>query len=166
MVTPSEGGTQGAWPERSEAEDEEQERDSEECSAMEEQEKVVQMIVGQPAAGWTKAESLIGSGSKKAQVPLSENTKAVRARQGRAEKAAKAASEGLLFSLPMAMFPGVSLPLAAPLSQRFHPSVSLRTSTNHLRVVTKKKIFQRTSLSLECGLEGIGQTCRVTAVIP
>ena len=61
----------GAWPESSEAEDEQQDREAEECEAMEEQQKVVR-VIGQPAAGWTKAECLLGSGGK-AHVPLSEN---------------------------------------------------------------------------------------------
>ena len=40
----------GAWPEWSEAEDEQQESETEECKATEEQQMVAQMI-GQPAAG-------------------------------------------------------------------------------------------------------------------
>ena len=63
------------WPEWSEAKDEEQESESEGCRATEEQERVVQ-TPGQPAAGWTKVESLLG-GDK---VPLSENIEAVWAR--------------------------------------------------------------------------------------
>ena len=66
-----EGGMLGAWPESSEAEDEQQDREAEECEAMEEQQKVVR-VMGQPAAGWTKAECLLGSGGK-THVPLSEN---------------------------------------------------------------------------------------------
>ena len=69
----------GAWPEWSEAEGEEERRATE---------KVVQ-ILGQPAAGWTKAEILLDSGK----VPLSENTKVVWAWQDREKKAAKAADE-------------------------------------------------------------------------
>ena len=75
----------GVWPEWSEAEDEEQESENEECRATE---KVVQ-VLGQLVARWTKAESLLGSGK----VLLSENTKAVWAREDRAKKAAKAADE-------------------------------------------------------------------------
>ena len=84
----SDGGMPGAWPEWSAPEGEEQESEGEECRAME---KVVQ-ILGQLVAGWTKAESLLGSGK----VPLSENTLVVWARQDRAKKAAKAADEKLL----------------------------------------------------------------------
>ena len=62
----------GAWPEWSETEDEEQENGSEKFRATEEQRRVAQ-TVGQPAAGWTKVGSLLGSGM----VRLSENTKAV-----------------------------------------------------------------------------------------
>ena len=47
----------GAWPERSEAKGESE----------------LMQVLGQPAAGWTKAESLLGGGK----VPLSEDTKAV-----------------------------------------------------------------------------------------
>ena len=78
----------GAWSEWSEAEDEEQESEGEECRAIEEQEGVVQTL-GQPAAGRTKAESLLGGGK----VSLCENTGVVWARQDRAKKAAKAADE-------------------------------------------------------------------------
>lgn len=46
-------------------------------------------IPGQPAAGWTEAESLLG-GDK---APLSESTEAVWAWQDRAKKAAKAVDE-------------------------------------------------------------------------
>ena len=56
--------------------------------ATEEPKRVVQTL-GQPAAGWAKAESMLGGGK----VPLSENTKAVWTRQDRAEKVAKAANE-------------------------------------------------------------------------
>ena len=56
-----ESGMPGAWPEWSEAEDEQQ--------------KLVPMI-SRTAAGWTKPESLLGSG-KKAQVTLSEDPKAL-----------------------------------------------------------------------------------------
>ena len=46
-------------------------------------------VLGRLVARWTKAESLLGSGK----VLLSENTKAVWAREERAKKAAKAADE-------------------------------------------------------------------------
>ena len=68
--------------------------------------------LGQPVAGWTKAKSLLGGGK----VPLSENTKAVWAWQDRANRQRKQQMKScLLFSLPMAIFPG-SL-LSALLSQ-------------------------------------------------
>ena len=46
-------------------------------------------VLGRLVARWTKAESLLGSGK----VLLSENTKAVWAREDRAKKAAKTADE-------------------------------------------------------------------------
>ena len=78
--TESGGSIPGAWLEWSEAEGEEQESRSEKCRAMGEQRGVVQTL-GQPAAGWTKAGGLPGGGK----IPLSENTKAVWARQDRAK---------------------------------------------------------------------------------
>ena len=78
-----------AWPEWSEAEDEEQESESEEFRATE---KVVQ-VLGQPAR-WTKAESLLGSGK----VPPSENTKAVGlGRTGQKRQRKQQMKNGLLF---------------------------------------------------------------------
>ena len=75
-----EGGMPGVWPEWSEVEDELQESETEE-------EQVAQ-IIGQPAAGWTETESLLGGGRI-----LSENTRAIWARQDRAKRAAKVAGE-------------------------------------------------------------------------
>ena len=49
-------------------------------------------VLGQPATGWTKAESLLGGGK----APLSENTKAVWSRQDRAKKAADGERSSLL----------------------------------------------------------------------
>ena len=66
------GGMPDAWLEWSEAEDEGQESRSEKFRATEEWRWVVQ-ILGQLAAGWAKAGSLLGGGK----VPLSENTEAV-----------------------------------------------------------------------------------------
>ena len=59
-------------------------------------------VLGQPAAGRTKAESLLGGGK----VPLSENTKAVWAWQDRAKKSAKAADEKR--SSPLASYGDIS----------------------------------------------------------
>ena len=104
-------GMPGAWLEWSEAEDEEQGSGSERCRATEVQRRVVQTL-GPPAAGWTKAGSLLGGGK----VPLSGNTKLFgpgRAKQNRQRK--QRMESGLLFSLPMVIL--LSSLLSALLSQ-------------------------------------------------
>ena len=108
-----------------------------------------------PAAGWTKAESLLGGGK----LPLSENTRAVWARQDRAKRQRKQQMKNGLLLLPMVIFLGSSLPAPLRVSQIFRRTLFLRTSTN-LKVATGEKILQIISFSLKCRLERISQSCR------
>ena len=81
-------------------------------------------MIGQPPAGWAKAVSLLGNGRT-----LSENSKAVWARQGSAKKAAKAVGEKhLLFSLPSAIFPGSFPKPTAPHECLFYPKFHCKLS--------------------------------------
>ena len=89
----------------------------------------------------TKAGSLLGCGKD----PLSESTKAVWARQDRANRQRKQQMEsGLLFSLPMVISFSSLLPV--PPSQN-----------SHLRRTLSLRLF----FSLECGLERVSQACGV-----
>lgn len=57
---------------------------------------MVKVVLGRPAAGWIKVERLLSSGTRKARVPLSENTKAGRTEQKRKQREKKVFSSRCL----------------------------------------------------------------------
>ena len=62
----------GAWPERSETEDEQRESETGQYEAMDKKQQKKVRVIGQPAARYNKAECLLGSG-REVHVPLAEN---------------------------------------------------------------------------------------------
>ena len=150
--TGSDGGMPGAWPEWSEAEDEEQESESEECRATE---KVVQTL-WHPAAEWMKAESLLGSDK----VPLSENTKAVWARRDRGKKAAKAADEKRSSLLTTYGHISRFFVTSTPPSQPDLPPNFIMPDFNQSEGGERRKDIADDIFQLDVWVRRISQTCR------